>query len=314
MRGTGIGGKITKDDVHRYIEKGYEPEIEKPEIEKPEIPHEIPVTAKEVVPERAETPVVTPKPEITPTEVPPRAENPVVTPKPEITPPALVSEREKGIPLTGIKKLTAERMIRSKREAPHLTLGMEVDMTEASKLKDSLNVSYTDILVKAVAQALRSYPLLNSTLSEARIIVRDHINIGIAVARGEDLIVPVIHDADKRSVKEISRLTKDIIQRTRDDQLTEKDVLNGTFTISNLGMYDIDFFTPIINPPEAAILGVGKIEKKPVVIHDQIRVRERATLSLSFDHRIVNGMPASLFLREIKTLLENPYKLLVEGE
>ncbi|MBU7018308.1 MAG: 2-oxo acid dehydrogenase subunit E2 [Theionarchaea archaeon] len=310
VKGTGIGGKITKEDVLKYIEKGFEPEIEKPEIEKPEIT----VAKEEVLPERVVPPVIEPGPEVEPTEVPSRAEPPVAAPQPEITLPEAVSEREKGILLTGIKKLTAEKMIKSKREAPHLTLGMEVDMTEASKLKDSLNVSYTDILVKAVAQALRNYPLLNSTLSENRIILRDHINIGIAVARGEDLIVPVIHDADRRSVKEISRLTKDIIQRTREDQLTEKDVLNGTFTISNLGMYDIDFFTPIINPPEAAILGVGKIQKKPVVIHDQIRVRERVNLSLSFDHRIVNGMPASLFLKEIKILLENPYKLLVEGE
>ena len=205
-------------------------------------------------------------------------------------------------------------MIKSKREAPHLTLGMEVDMTEASKLKSSLNVSFTDILVKAVALALRKHPVLNSTLKENRIILRENINIGIAVARGDDLLVPVIHDADRHSIKEISRLTRDIIERTREDNLTERDVLDGTFTISNLGMYNIDFFTPIINPPEAAILGVGKIEKKPVVIQDQIRVREMVHLSLSFDHRIVNGVPAALFLSEIRNLLEHPYKLLVEGE
>jgi pyruvate dehydrogenase E2 component (dihydrolipoamide acetyltransferase) len=113
-------------------------------------------------------------------------------------------------------------------------------------------------------------------------------------------------------VKEISRITKDLIMRTKNDQLTDKDVLDGTFTISNLGMYSIDFFTPIINPPEAAILGVGAISKKPVVMHDTIEIRERITLSLSFDHRIVNGMPAALFLKEIKTLLEHPYRLLVE--
>ena len=205
-------------------------------------------------------------------------------------------------------------MIKSKREAPHLTLGMEVDMTEASKLKSSLDVSFTDILVKAVASALKKHPVLNSTLKENRIILRENINIGIAVARSDDLLVPVIHDADRHSIKEISRLTRDIIERTREDNLTERDVLDGTFTISNLGMYNIDFFTPIINPPEAAILGVGKIEKKPVVIQDQIRVREMVHLSLSFDHRIVNGVPAALFLSEIRNLLEHPYKLLVEGE
>ena len=216
--------------------------------------------------------------------------------------------------MKGIRKLTAERMSKSKREAPHLTLGMKVDMTEASKLKDSLNITYTDILVKATALALKKHPILNSTLQENSIVLREAINIGIAVARGEDLLVPVIHDADEHSLKEIARMTRDVIERTRNDQLTEKDVLDGTFTISNLGMYGIDFFTPIINPPEAAILGVGEIKKNPVVIDDEIQIREQITLSLSFDHRIVNGMPAALFLQEIKTLLEHPYKLFVEGE
>lgn len=205
-------------------------------------------------------------------------------------------------------------MLKSKREAPHLTLGMEVDMTEASKLKDSLSLSFTDILVKATALALKNHPIMNSTLTQNRIVLREKINIGIAVAREKDLFVPVIHDADKKSLREISRLTKDIIKRTQEDGLTEHDVLDGTFTISNLGMYDINFFTPIINPPEAAILGVGKIEKKPVVITEKIQIRERVTLSLSFDHRIVNGMPAAVFLQEIKYLLEHPYRLLVEGE
>ena len=187
-------------------------------------------------------------------------------------------------------------------------------MTEASKLKDSLSLSFTDVLVKATALALKKHPIMNSTLTQNTIVLREKINIGIAVAREKDLFVPVIHEADKKSLREISRLTKDIIKRTQEDELTEHDVLDGTFTISNLGMYDIDFFTPIINPPEAAILGVGKIEKKPVVIAEKIQIRERVTLSLSFDHRIVNGMPAAVFLQEIKYLLEHPYRLLVEGE
>ena len=320
VQGTGIGGKITKDDVLRYIEKGVEPEPvraepvipaepevtpevpEVPEVQvteaapgmkEPEVP-EVPVAAPEVVSKVTAGPEVTPR--ITPEPM-----------QPEITP-------VEGIPLTGIRKLTAERMLKSKREAPHLTLGMEVDMTEASKLKDSLSLSFTDVLVKATALALKKHPIMNSTLTQNTIVLREKINIGIAVAREKDLFVPVIHEADKKSLREISRLTKDIIKRTQEDELTEHDVLDGTFTISNLGMYDIDFFTPIINPPEAAILGVGKIEKKPVVIAEKIQIRERVTLSLSFDHRIVNGMPAAIFLQEIKYLLEHPYRLLVEGE
>ncbi len=309
VRGTGIGGKITKEDVMTYLE-GRRPEIrpeEKPRIqETPEVKRP-PVVTETRVPEPSrmpETRILEPTPRTEPV-------------KPVLAPERIPSEPEKGthgIPLRGIRKLTAERMLKSKKEAPHLTLGMEVDMTEASKLKDSLTVTYTDIVVKAAALALKKHPMLNSTLKEDRIVLRETINIGIAVARGEDLLVPVIHNADKLSLREISRLTKDIIDRTKSDKLTDKDVLDGTFTLSNLGMYDIDFFTPIINPPEAAILGVGKIEKKPVIVEDKIEIRWRVTLSLSFDHRIINGMPASLFLKEIKDLLEHPYKLLVEGE
>jgi pyruvate dehydrogenase E2 component (dihydrolipoamide acetyltransferase) len=299
VRGTGIGGKITKEDVLRYIEG---PPAAAPGIE---IPDEGPLVEVEAMIAPTEAP---PSPEVVPAA-------PIVTePKPEIPKPEPEVAEPEGIPLTGIKKLTAERMVKSKREAPHLTLGMEVDMTEASKLKTSLKISYTDILVKATALALKKYPVMNSTLQNDRIVLRESINIGVAVARDEDLLVPVIHDADTRSLKEISHITRDVIQRTRNDELTEKDVLDGTFTISNLGMYDIDFFTPIINPPEAAILGVGAIKKKPVVIHDTVHIREGTTLSLSFDHRIVNGVPAALFLKEIKELIEHPYKLLVEGE
>ncbi|MGD2247358.1 MAG: dihydrolipoamide acetyltransferase family protein [Candidatus Methanofastidiosia archaeon] len=306
VKGTGIDGKITKEDVLHYIEArekiGEVEKAVKPVVEPvPEITEEEPT--KEVTPEI---------PELKPEPVPKPAQEvpPPLKPKPE---PEPVSTETK-IPLTGIRKLTADRMSKSKQQSPHLTLEMEVDMTEAAKLKSSLNVTYTDILVKATALSLKKHPMMNSTLKGDHIHLKDDINIGIAVARGEDLLVPVIHHADQLPLTKIAQTTKDLIQRTQADQLTEKDVLDGTFTISNLGMYDIDFFTPIINPPEAAILGVGKIRKKPVVMNNQICIRERLTLSLSFDHRIVNGMPAALFLKEIKILLETPYKLLVEGE
>jgi len=304
VEGTGLGGKITKEDVLEYVESAGKVKAEPVAIE-PEIP-----PAEEYA---KPVPAV---PEAEPTE-PAAVEVKEVTETgevPEVTEKAGVPEEVGGIPLTGIRKLTADRMSKSKREAPHLTLGMNVDMTEATKLKDSLNVTYTDIIVRATALALKKHPIMNSTLKGDKIVLRDQVNIGIAVARGDDLLVPVIHAADNLSLKEISFVTRDLVERTRNDQLTEKDVLDGTFTVSNLGMYGISFFTPIINPPEAAILGVGEITKTPVVIDNQIRIREQLILSLSFDHRIVNGMPASLFLKEIKTLVEHPYKLLVEGE
>ncbi|MGC1122885.1 MAG: 2-oxo acid dehydrogenase subunit E2 [Candidatus Methanofastidiosia archaeon] len=329
VKGTGLDGKITKEDVFRYIE---ESETQLPKIEKEWKP-EKPGIEKEW---KAEKPGIERFSEI---EIEREIEKPEMKPEPVTRPPAVQPwhtpaepERDieelimhpekplkpgpegKTIPLTGIRKLTAERMIKSKREAPHLTLGMDVDMTEAANLKTSLAITYTDILVKAVALALRKHPQLNSTLTENKIVLRDTINIGIAVARGEDLLVPVIHKADALSLKKISQVTADIIERTRKDQLTGTDVLDGTFTISNLGMYDIDFFTPIINPPEAAILGVGRISPRPVVVKNRIEIREMVTLSLSFDHRIVNGVPAALFLKEIKNLLEHPYRLLMEEE
>jgi pyruvate dehydrogenase E2 component (dihydrolipoamide acetyltransferase) len=337
VEGTGIGGKITKEDVFQYleihkpapagIEKQKPPEVkfeeykeEYEEIEekvvKEEIPEEVPeeeIVEEEQAPEEE---ILEIEEEITEREE--EVVRGVPSPGEELPEPAFPAKIQPleipggSIPLKGIRKLTAERMLRSKKEAPHLTLGMEADMTEATKLKNSLSVTYTDILVKATALALKAHPIMNSTLSGDTIIMRDEVNIGIAVAREDDLLVPVIHHADTVSVKEISRITKDLITRTKNDQLTDKDVLDGTFTISNLGMYSIDFFTPIINPPEAAILGVGAVSKKPVVMHDTIEIRERITLSLSFDHRIVNGMPAALFLKEIKTLLEHPYRLLVE--
>lgn len=317
VEGTGLGGKITKEDVLEYIESAGRAEG-KPVLVEPEMPpaeeYEEPVPpVSEAEPAEPAAIEVEEGPEVEkiPAKVP---EVEVPTGAPDVTVKTEVPEEVGGIPLTGIRKLTADRMSKSKREAPHLTLGMNVDMTEATKLKDSLNVTYTDIVVRATALALKKHPILNSTLRGDKIVLRGQINIGIAVARGDDLLVPVIHAADNLSLKEISFATKDIIERTRNDQLTEKDVLDGTFTVSNLGMYGINFFTPIINPPEAAILGVGEITKIPVVIDDQIRIREQITLSLSFDHRIVNGMPASLFLKEIRTLVEHPYKLLVEGE
>lgn len=309
VKGTGLDGKITKEDVLNYVES----RVEKPIVEPSEVTEE---GAK------IEEPVVEP-PEVIEKEVEPPKTEVISKPQPQQEPHIPESKEpsepeaaptDKTIPLSGIRKLTAERMSKSKRQAPHLTLGMEVDMTEATKLKSSLNVTYTDILVKATALSLKKYPLLNSTLQGDHILLKDDINIGIAVARDKDLLVPVVHNADQLSLSKISEITQDLIQRTRKDQLTEKDVLEGTFTISNLGMYDIDFFTPIINPPEAAILGVGKVTKKPVVIDNQICIRDRLTLSLSFDHRIVNGMPAAVFLKEIKTFLEAPYKLLVEGK
>jgi len=209
------------------------------------------------------------------------------------------------IPLTGIKKTTAERVSRSMKTAPHSAVVMEVDMTNTAKAREEKQVSYTELLVKAVALALKKHPLLNSTLTEdERIRVYEDVNIGVAVVTEQGLVVPVIHNADKKSLAEIASKLKELATKAREGKLAKEDVSGGTFTITNLGMYGVDLFTPIINPPEAAILGVGRIVNKPVAEGEKIVIKPVMTLSLSYDHRIVDGAPAAQFLQEIKKILE----------
>jgi pyruvate dehydrogenase E2 component (dihydrolipoamide acetyltransferase) len=208
------------------------------------------------------------------------------------------------IPLTGIRKTTAERVSISARTAPHSTITMEVDMSNAAELREKTGVSYTDILVKAVAKALEEHPLLNSTLQDDQIKIYEDINIGVAVATEKGLVVPVIRNADKKTLTQIASTLKELVEKAREGKLTREDLTGGTFTITNLGMYGVEVFIPIINPPEAAILGVGKVVEKPVIENKEIKIKPTMHLSLSFDHRIIDGAPAAKFLQEIKQTLE----------
>jgi len=210
--------------------------------------------------------------------------------------------------LTGIRKTAAERVALSAQAAPHSTITMEVDMTNASKIREKLEVSYTVILVKAVSEALKEHPLLNSSIEENKIKIYEDINVGVAVATDQGLVVPVIHSADKKSIEEIASEMKKIVSKAKKGTLDQEDVTGGTFTITNLGMYGVDVFTPIINPPQAAILGVGRIVEKPVVVNGEIAIKPMMTLSLSFDHRIVDGAPAAQFLKKVKENLEIGFK------
>ena len=227
-----------------------------------------------------------------------------------------IEEEAEVIPLTGVRKVVAERMAYSYRTAPHAILMVKVDMSEAIKLRQSfektknVRVSYNAIFVKAVTTALREYPLLNSTLQGDQIKLLKNINVGIAVAIEKGLIVPVIHDADKKSLGELTSIIFDLVERARQDKLSMSDVTGGTFTITNLGMFGIDAFIAIINPNQAAILAIGKITEEPRVVDGQIVIQPTVTLSLSFDHRIVDGAPAAQFLNRIKEILENPFLFL----
>ena len=208
------------------------------------------------------------------------------------------------IPLTGFRKTSAERVTSSFRTAPHSTLMMEVDASKAVETHEKLQVSYTAIIVSAVAKTLREHPIVNSTLEGEKIKIFDDVNVGVATATEHGLTVPIIRNADKKSVSEIEEAVKEATRKARLGKLSREDLIGGTFTVTNLGMYNVDFFTPIINPPEAAILGVGKIVQKPVVVDGRVEVKPLMMLSLSYDHRIVDGAPAAEFLNKVKERIE----------
>ena len=213
------------------------------------------------------------------------------------------------IPLVGIRKTTAERLSFSARTAPHSTVMMEVDMSNAVKIHEATGASYTDILVKAIASALDEHRMLNSTLEGEQIKILEDVNVGVAVATERGLVVPVVHNADRKSLKEIGEKVRDLVDKAKSGGLTKEDLTGGTFTITNLGMFEVDVFIPIINPPEAAILGVGRIVEKPAVVAGEIKTKPTMQLSLAYDHRIVDGAPAAQFLQRVKTVLEKDLRL-----
>ena len=208
------------------------------------------------------------------------------------------------IPLSGFRKTSAERVSSSFKTAPHSTVVMEVNVSEAITLHNRLQVSYTAILLKAVAKSLAEYSIINSTLQRNQIKIFEDVNVGVATATENGLVVPVIHNADKRSLEEIDVAIKELTEKAKQGKLANEDLAGGTFTVTNLGMYGVEFFIPIINPPEAAILAVGRVVEKPVVVDGKIEIKPMMMLSLSYDHRIVDGAPASEFLRKVKKKIE----------
>ncbi|HGJ65678.1 TPA: 2-oxo acid dehydrogenase subunit E2 [bacterium] len=213
------------------------------------------------------------------------------------------------IKLSPIQKMVAERLTMSYRTAPHIDLVIDVNCEKMIELRNFLkaqgvSVSYNDILAKFTAIALRQYPKLNSVFGEDGIHLMQDVNIGVAVAAGEDLVVPVVKNADKKTVIEIASDSARIIKLARDKKLSLDDLSGGTLTITNLGMFGIRSFKAIINPPQVAILAVGTIESRAIVIPGQIIAQQMMTLSLSVDHRAVNGAQAGEFLARLKELLE----------
>jgi pyruvate dehydrogenase E2 component (dihydrolipoamide acetyltransferase) len=200
-----------------------------------------------------------------------------------------------------------------------LTLTSHADVTALVALRDvlrrrwDLGITYTDLIAKAVALALHEHPLLNSTLAGEEIVFHDEVNLGVAVALAQGLIVPVVRGVDKKSLPEIHHALRDLAERARKGQLLVDEVTGGTFTVTNLGMYRVDTFTPIINPPEVAILGVGQINDHLVLADGQVSARARMMLSLTIDHRVVDGAPGAAFLQTLVEFLEHPALVFAEG-
>jgi len=222
-----------------------------------------------------------------------------------------------GRPLSGLRKAIADQMVRS-WQVPSPTLITRADVTELVETRraltagGNLKISFTDLVIKAAAAALREHPLLNSSIAGEQIVLHDAINIGVAVALEDGLIVPVLHQADTLNLRQIAERTRELAALARERRLTREQSTGGTFTVSNLGMYGITSFTPLINVPESAILGVGAVaEVLRFDDHRQVVARQVLELSLTHDHRHIDGAPAALFLQAVRRLLENPLALLM---
>jgi pyruvate dehydrogenase E2 component (dihydrolipoamide acetyltransferase) len=284
IRGTGPGGRVTDEDVRRFAAARTAPQ-----------------------------PPPTPSPAPTP---PPAA--------PSFAPGAVVTDRrEERIPLRGIRKRIAEHMHQSKTTAAHFTYVDEVDMTELIQLREQMKplaeqkgvkLTYLPFIVKASVAALKEMPILNASIDEAKgeIVIKKYYNIGIATATDEGLIVPVIKDADRKSLVEIAMEIERLAKAAREGKVALSDLQGGTFTITSLGALGGLFATPVINYPEVAILGIHEIKKRPVVKDDQIVIRDIMYVSLSFDHRLVDGDVGARFCKKIISYLENPKLLFLE--
>lgn len=228
--------------------------------------------------------------------------------------PAVVAGTE--LPLSNMRKTIARRLVESKFSAPHFYVTVEIDMDKAAALRAQLaqaevKISYNDLVVRACALALARFPLVNASWGGDKLVTHADVHVGVAVALPDGLITPVIRHADRKTVGTIASEIRALAARARDKQLKPDEYMGSTFTVSNLGMYDVTEFTAIINPPDSAILAVGAVRRQPVVDGDAIRIGQRMKVTLSSDHRVIDGALAAQFLAEVRRLLETPVLLLV---
>jgi pyruvate dehydrogenase E2 component (dihydrolipoamide acetyltransferase) len=235
---------------------------------------------------------------------------------------ASLKEVKEVVPIRGVRQVIFERMHQSLQESAQLTITMEVDAAEMVRFRkvlgeafedESIRISYNTILIKILARVLEEHPQMNSSVIGDEIWLWESVNLGVAVDVKEGLVVPVVRDANKKDLMAIQKEIGELANKAKSKRLVLDDLRGGTFTLTNLGFLDVEGFTPILNPPETGILGVGKIVEKPVVENGEIKVGQRMTLSLTFDHRIVDGANGGRFLERVKTYVETPYLLLTAG-
>ena len=286
VKGTGAGGRITKQDMEAYIAQG-------------------PAPAPAAVPAVAAPPAVPAAPAAPPQPVAAEAPAPAPSGGPAKT---------RIEPMSQMRIRIAEHMVMSKRTSPHVTTIHRVDMTKVAKLREKnkaivqanygFGLTYLPFVTRAAVVALRQFPLLNASLDNNNIVYHNEINIGIAVALENGLIVPVIRAADEKNVLGLQRSIVDLATRARSRQLKPDEVVGGTFSITNFGSFGSLVGTPVINQPQVAIMGVGTVDKTPVVVDDAIAIRSICHLSLSFDHRLIDGALADQFMSKVKEVLQ----------
>lgn len=279
VNGTGPGGRIVREDVEGFTETSAAPSVTtEPAAKEARPPAPRPVTSR-----------------------------------------AAKQSAESEIKLSRMQIAVGRRLAESKFSAPHFYVTQDVDMTHGVRMRAQINeaepdlkVSFNDVIVKVVGATLRSFPQINASFKGESVIRHGSINVGVAVdIPGGGLVVPVIRDADRKGLGELAAEARDLTQRAREGSLKQQDLEDGTFTVSNLGMFGVEEFTAIINPPQSAILAVGAIIEKPVVVDGEIAVRSQMKVTLSCDHRVIYGADAAAFLAELRRVLEHPVMALL---
>jgi pyruvate dehydrogenase E2 component (dihydrolipoamide acetyltransferase) len=298
VRGSGSGGRITKQDLEAYMSAQGARTMAQASLAQASAPPPAPPATM--------TPTVY-APSV-PTAPAPQTNAPAIMPRAE-------APRARVEPMSVMRQRIAEHMVMSKRVSAHVTTVHKTDMTKIAKMRErnkaefqaryGYSLTFLPFVIKAAAEAIRHYPIVNASIEGANIIYHNDINIGIAVALENGLIVPVIRNADEKNVVGLQRSIVDLSTRARSRQLKPDEVQGGTFSITNFGSFGSVFATPVINQPQVAILGVGAVEKVPVVVDDAIAIRSVAYLALTFDHRLIDGALADQFTGKVKSILES---------